>query len=442
MKYLNQLRQIFISCLAFVMIGSGERDLCGEDVTQATPSTQQVAFAKDADISWLSQMEATGYQFLDVDGAAKDCLQLLKDRGINSIRLRVFVNPSSDKVSGHCDKDETIAIAVRAKNMGMRVMVDFHYSDSWAGPAHQAKPALWKNHSFKQLLDDVYSHTHDVLISLQRAGVTPEWVQIGNEIPAGVLWPDGRSENNWSRFVQLLNKGYDATKPVDDRIKVIIHIDQGNDSDRLKWFFDTIEQHHAKFDVVGMFYYPFWLKSDFSETISDIADNLKEVMSRYDKDVMVVEVGGEYQLEQNTYNMLVAVIAAVKDVPGNRGLGVFYWEPQGEKSWSGYGLNAWRLDGKPSSVGCVSCRVTAMTNVWTPFLGILPVIDIASIGSSIRLSSMRWMRRISSSSAASRRGKASISLTRIENFTLGLAVSRFARPRVFDERQSVTDRSC
>ena len=175
------------------------------------PST--FAFSKGADVGWLPQMEATGYKFYDVDGSQKDCLQLLKDRGMNTIRLRVWVNPSNDKASGHCSPAETVVMAVRAQKMGMRIMIDFHYSDTWADPAKQAKPAAWANHSFADLQNDVYKHTFDVLSALKSAGVTPEWVQIGNEIPGGMLWPDGSSKN-FNQLTQLLNKGYEATKAV------------------------------------------------------------------------------------------------------------------------------------------------------------------------------------------------------------------------------------
>jgi len=177
----------------------------------ATQNNASRQFAKGADIGWLSQMEATNFHFFDVDGTQKECLQLLKDRGINTVRLRVWVNPSSDNINGHCSTAETVAMAVRAKNLGMRVMIDFHYSDSWADPSKQTKPAAWTNHSFPTLLNDVYNHTFDVLMALHVAGVTPEWVQIGNEIPSGILWPDGHT-NNFSQLAQLLNKGYEATK--------------------------------------------------------------------------------------------------------------------------------------------------------------------------------------------------------------------------------------
>lgn len=311
------------------------------------PGIASAQFAKGADIGWLDQMEATGYKFYDNNGVQKDCMQILKEKGINTIRLRVWVNPSEDKASGHCSKKEVAKMALRAKNMGMRVMIDFHYSDTWADPGKQAKPKAWANHSFPQLLDDVYNHTYEVLDTLKQIGVNPEWVQIGNEIPGGMLWPDG-STDNWPQLAQLLNKGYDATKAINKKIKVIVHLDQGNDNKRFRWFFDSATKYKVRYDVIGASYYPYWLKSDYTQTIDSLGLNLNDMVKRYKKEVMVVEVGGDYTLEQNTYDMLVAVMKKVKAVPRNKGLGVIYWEPQGEDSWSHYQLNCWRKDGSPS----------------------------------------------------------------------------------------------
>jgi arabinogalactan endo-1,4-beta-galactosidase len=317
--------------------------------TQNTTSISKTgSFAKGADVGWLPQMEATGYKFYDTDGTEKDCLQLLKDRGMNTIRLRVFVNPSDDRASGHCSKEETVAMALRAQKMGMRVMIDFHYSDSWADPAKQFKPAAWENHSFPELLEDVYAHTYDVIDALKVAGVTPEWVQVGNEIPGGMLWPEG-STKNWPQLAQLLNKGYEGVKAVDKRIKVIVHVDEGNNNEKFRTFFDNATANNVKYDVIGLSYYPFWINKDYTETITDLETNLKDMASRYNKEVMIVEVGGEYDKVQNTFDMLRATIKAVKNVPNNKGLGVIYWEPQGAKIWSGYSLSAWQNDGKPSA---------------------------------------------------------------------------------------------
>jgi arabinogalactan endo-1,4-beta-galactosidase len=325
------LFRIFLSLIAF-LFASGAK----------------AQFSKGADIGWLQQMEATGYKFYDSTGVQKDCLEILKDKGINTVRLRVWVKPSDNKINGHCSKNEVIAMAIRAKEMGMRVMIDFHYSDSWADPGKQNKPADWASHSFSQLLTDVYDHTFEVLDTLKKSGVVPAWAQIGNEITWGMLWPEG-STNRWDQLAQLLNKGYDAVKAVDNTIKVVVHLDQGNDNYRFRTFFDNAKSRGVRYDVIGLSYYPFWLGTDYTLTINDLGNNMNDLVSRYGKEVMVVEVGGDFTKVQNTYDMLVAVIGKVMAVPGNKGLGVIYWEPEGEKSWSGYQLSCWGADGKPTA---------------------------------------------------------------------------------------------
>ncbi len=306
-------------------------------------------FAKGADISWLPQMEASGYIFYNTDGEPEDCFKILKNHGINSVRLRTFVNPSDDPRSGHCSKDETVAIARRAKQWGMKVMINFHYSDSWADPGKQNKPKAWGDLDFNALKQTLYDYTHDVMSALKTAGVTSEWVQVGNEIPSGMLHPEGHVDN-WPQLAELLNMGYDAIKEVSPNTQVILHVDQGNNNERFRWWFDNATKHGAKYDIIGLSYYPYWLegKPDYTENINDLASNLNDLIQRYNKDVMVVEVGGEDTKPQNTYDMLSAVIDRVRKVPNKRGLGVFYWEPQGARSWSGYALSVWGDDGKPT----------------------------------------------------------------------------------------------
>jgi arabinogalactan endo-1,4-beta-galactosidase len=238
---------------------------------------------------------------------------------------------------------------MRAKQWGMRVMIDFHYSDSWADPGKQRKPAAWEGHDFPTLLNDLYDYTFDVMTALHTAGVTPEWVQLGNEIPGGMIYPEG-STDNWPQLVQLINKGYDAVKAVSPESKVILHVDQGNNSERFRWWFDAAKAHGAKYDVIGMSYYPYWLpgKPDYTLSIDDLSANMEDMATRYGKEVMVVETGGEDTKVQNTYDMLKEVIARVKAVPDQKGLGVFYWEPQGARSWSRYALSLWGDDGRPT----------------------------------------------------------------------------------------------
>jgi arabinogalactan endo-1,4-beta-galactosidase len=307
------------------------------------------SFSRGADIGWLQQMEATGYKFYAADGAEEDCFRILKDHGINTIRLRTWVNPSDSRSSGHCSKEETVAMAVRAQKWGMRVMINFHYSDSWADPGKQKKPAAWEGHDFPTLLKDVYNYTYDVMSALKKAGVTPEWVQVGNETPGGMIYPEGRT-SNWPQLAQLINQGHDAIKAVSPGSKVILHLDQGNNNQRFRTWFDNATANGAKYDVIGLSYYPWWLpgKPDYTASIDDLGNNLNDMASRYGKEVMVVEVGGEDTNPRNTYEMLVAVQKKVRAVPGGKGLGVVYWEPEGARSWSNYALSAWGADGKPT----------------------------------------------------------------------------------------------
>ena len=316
-----------------------------EDVEKLPLTT----IAKGGDISWLPQMVASGYIFYNDNGEPEDCFKILKDHGINSVRLRTWVNPSDNPQSGHCSKEETVAMAKRAKEWGMKVMINFHYSDSWADPGKQNKPKDWEGLNFEELKQALYDYTYDVINDLKKEGISPEWVQLGNEIPSGMIHPEGHTDN-WPQLVELLNKGYDAVKAVSPSSKIILHVAQGNNNERFRWWFDNAEEHGAKYDIIGMSFYPWWLdgKPDYRDVIDDLGANLIDMANRYNKEVMVVEVGGEDVQPNNTYNMLSAVIQKVREVPNNNGLGVFYWEPQGARSWSHYALSAWGEDGRPT----------------------------------------------------------------------------------------------
>ena len=214
-------------------------------------------FVKGADIGWLDQMEATGYQFYDSNGIKKDCLEILKEKGINTVRLRVWVNPSNDPLSGHCSKKEVVKMALRAKKMGMRILIDFHYSDTWADQDIKQSLLLGLIIRLPNCRHDVYQHTFEVLDSMKYENVLPQWVQIGNEIPGGMLWPEG-STNNWPQLAKLLNSGYEAVKAVDTTIKVIIHLSDGDNNNKFRYFFDNAAKLGVHYDIIGMSFYPFW----------------------------------------------------------------------------------------------------------------------------------------------------------------------------------------
>lgn len=308
-------------------------------------STEAASFANGADVSWLPQMEAKGYKFYDDNGVQKDCLQILKEHGINSIRLRVWVNPSNDPYSGHCSKDEVVEMAKRCKNMGFRIMINFHYSDSWADPGKQYKPSAWANHSTNQLYTDIYNHTYDVLSALKANGVTPEWVQVGNETNNGMLWEDGKASVNMRNFAWMINSGYDAVKAVFPETKVIVHLSNGYDNSLFRWMFDGLRNNGAKFDVIGMSLYP---DPDNWWTLNNqCLYNMNDMVSRYGKEVMICEVGMDSTAASAAKEMITDLLKKVASVSGGKGLGVFYWEPQCY-NWAGYGKGAWNTNGRPT----------------------------------------------------------------------------------------------
>ena len=307
--------------------------------------SQQRDFACGADVSWLPQMEAQGSLFYNDAGVREDCLQILKEHGINSIRLRVWVNPSIDKCTGHCGKDETVTMAKRAAAMGFRILIDFHYSDSWADPGTQTKPAAWSGHSIGRLATDVYTHTTDVLSAVIAAGVHPEWVQIGNETNDGMLWEDGRAAKSFANFASLITSGYNAVKAADSSIKVIVHISNGFDNGLFRWMFDSLTAKNARFDIIGMSLYP--NANNWNTLTSQCLTNLNDMAARYGKEVMIAETGMASSAAQESKDMLTDLIGKVKSVPNGKGIGIFYWEPE-SYSWCGYSMGAWNANGRPT----------------------------------------------------------------------------------------------
>ena len=209
-------------------------------------------FCKGADVSWVTQMESSGKKFYNSTGTETECMRLLKSLGMNSIRLRVWVNPTD----GWCNTADLLVKALRAKNLGMRIMIDFHYSDIWADPSKQTKPAAWTSLSFTDLKTAVSTHTTDVLTTLKNNGITPQWVQVGNETGNGMLWEDGKASTNMANYAALNNAGYDAVKAVFPTAKVIVHIQNGNDNSLFRWIFDGLKNNGGKWDVIGMSLYP------------------------------------------------------------------------------------------------------------------------------------------------------------------------------------------
>ena len=298
-------------------------------------------FAKGADVSWVTQMEASGYKFYDKNGNQQDLFVLLKSLGLNSIRLRAWVNPSN----GWCNTADLVKKAIRAKNAGMKIMIDFHYSDVWADPGDQNKPAAWVNLSTANLITTLGAYTTSVMDTLKLNGITPNWVQVGNETNDGMLWEDGRASTHMATFAALISSGYNAVKAVSPSTKVIVHISNGFDNSLFEWMFDGLKANGAKWDIIGMSLYP--STTNYTTLDAQCLANMNDMVTRYGTPVMVVEVGMEADQPATTKSFLTDILSKVKSVNNKQGLGVFYWEPEAY-NWQGYGLGAFDNTGKPT----------------------------------------------------------------------------------------------
>lgn len=306
-------------------------------------------FAYGADVSWLTQMESSGKVFRDSAGTSRDLLDILKTYGVNAVRLRVWVNPSD----GWCGKADVIRKAKRVQAKGMRLMVDFHYSDSWADPGKQPKPAAWANYTQDQLSRAVSDHTTDILRTLRDSGVVVSWVQVGNETNDGMLWPASNGDpggrvtvNGASRFAGLVQSGSQAVKAFDPSIPVVVHLSNGWDNGLFRWVFDSLRAKGADWDVVGMSIYPD--SSNWRTQSAQILANMQDMVSRYQKKVVISEVGFAMSQADTSYALLKLLISNTRSVASGAGLGVFYWEPEAYYGWQGYQLGVFDDAGKPT----------------------------------------------------------------------------------------------
>ena len=331
------------------------------------------SFALGADVSWITQMEAAGKKFYNATGTEMECMALLKSLGMNSIRLRVWVNPSD----GWCNTADLLAKAIRANNLGMRIMIDFHYSDVWADPSHQTKPAAWTSFNFADLKTAVSTHTSSVLNTLKTNGITPEWVQVGNETGNGMLWEDGKASTSMANYTALNNAGYDAAKAVFPTTKVVVHLQNGYSSSLFRWIFDGLKANGGKYDVIGMSVYPAWYATanDWQNCNKDCLANMNDMMSRYGKEVMVVECGMSWDSPTACYSFLTDLIAKTKSVTAGKGLGVLYWEPECYGGWGSYTLGAFDNSGKP----------TLALNAFSTGTGTNPATGIKTLSAKIEV---------------------------------------------------------
>lgn len=314
-------------------------------------------FIKGADVSMLKQIEISGGKFYD-QGVEKEALQILKNHGINWVRLRIWNHPFDGEGKplggGNNDKAKTIEIAKRAHDLGLKVLLDFHYSDFWADPEKQNKPSAWAGLNTAELQEALYDYTADVIQGLTAVGAMPEMVQIGNETNTGMVWPDGKTTGSggFEGWANLVKKGVQAVRDNDPnqndpakRTKIMIHLADGGNNELFRRNFDQLKARNVDYDVIGFSYYPYW-----HGPLEQLQQNMTDISKRYNKEVLVAEnaygytlndgdnfpnnfgpsqekLGGYKATVQGQAQQVRDVMNAVAQVPEQKGLGIFYWEP-------------------------------------------------------------------------------------------------------------------
>ncbi len=305
--------------------------LCAGTALAADPDT----FAIGADLSFLRDVESRGIAFKE-DGEPRPGLRIFRDHGYNWIRLRIFHTPTRLPNS----LDYTLALARDARQLGYRFLLDFHYSDTWADPAHQPVPKAWEGMSHPEIVAALRDYTARTIAAFREAGVLPDMVQIGNEVDNGIVWPDGKLPQNWPQFTDLLKagiQGVEAGRGAGPRPRIMIHIAKGGDRVKTKAFLDRLAGFQVPYDVIGQSYYPWWHGS-----LLDLRENLDFMAASYDKDIILVEVAyncrpAEYarkgvpgpfpETPEGQRRFLEEVARIALGVPNGRCKGIFWWEP-------------------------------------------------------------------------------------------------------------------
>ena len=313
--------------------------LAGFAIFALRPAVAQ-GYAVGADVSFLAKCEQDGVVFKE-NGKPIDVLTLLREHHYNWVRLRIFHDPSAAADRLPNDLNYTLALAQRAKAAGFHLLLDFHYSDSWADPGKQPTPAAWSRLTHKQLVKQVFIYTRDTIAAFANAGMTPDMVQVGNEVTYGMLWPDGKLPDHWQQFTDLLKagiRGVNAGRGSSPRPRILIHIERSGDLNAAVHFLDNLNAHHVRFDVLGLSYYPSW-----HGNLATLRYNLRELALRYHDPIIVVETAYDWtphdfagkaaefaESPAGQLAFLRAVDAAVRAIPDGLGQGVFWWEPAAE----------------------------------------------------------------------------------------------------------------
>lgn len=297
-------------------------------------------FIRGVDISSIVSLENSGVTFFDFKGRPCNLYQFLRSQGVTHVRVRVWVDPYDQNGKGYgggnCDIDTALIIARRAKEVGLKMMIDFHYSDFWADPTRQLAPKSWKDRSVPEKEELLYDYTYQSLQKLQKTGVDITMVQIGNETTNGFV-----GETDWNQISSLMKAGSHAVRTWDKDIQIALHFTDPQREGYLDYFAHTLEQYEVDYDVFGVSYYSYW-----HGTLENLYMVLDGISSTYDKDVMVLETAYPYTLKDSDFFAnnageglpYVYEISpqgqqdAILDVMDtmlrlSRGIGFCYWEP-------------------------------------------------------------------------------------------------------------------
>lgn len=309
-------------------------------------------FLRGADISMLPELERAGAVYR-ANGSEGDAIEILRNHGVNAFRVRLFVNPSTDfnKNWGATQNlDPMIALAKRIKHSNAKLILDLHYSDTWADPKQQTKPAAWAALSFDQLEEQLHRYTAETLAQFAAAGAAPDFVQIGNEIAGGFLWPDAKlvrddhpdADQQWSRFARLLNAGARAARAFDPKIKIILHIHGGGREDLPRWFFTKLESQKVDYDIAAVSFYP-----TYADSLPMLRDNLAELAITIDKPLLIAETSYPWKpineskptmtwptTPAGQHAFLRDLLAIAREVPNNRCIGIIWWYPEARPTGS------------------------------------------------------------------------------------------------------------
>lgn len=311
-------------------------------------------FIRGVDASALDMLEDLGAQYYS-NGVQGDALQILKNNGANYVRLKLWVDPYDNGNAyggGNNDFDTTLLLAKRANNLGMEILIDFHLSDFWADPANQIKPKAWSNLSFTQLETTLYNYMKNTLNAFAAEGIIPDMVQVGNEISTGILHDDGKvgdGNNDFSDLGDLLESAILGVRDsAATNTKIVLHLDQGGENSLYTWWFGSLLdcKPNLDFDVIGLSYYPMW-----HGTMEGLQYNLNYLSETYDKEVCIVEtayawttadgdgvgnvfisgdenIGGYPATVSGQFDFMNDLESIILNVPNEKGLGYFYWEPE------------------------------------------------------------------------------------------------------------------